>query len=49
MKKTLLFSLIVAFTFSTEMTAQKKKSKDKKKSQTATKPKKVRLKNIQIL
>ena len=40
MKKLLLFSLILAFTFPTEINAQKKKSKDKNTEQTEPKPKK---------
>ena len=40
MKKLLLFSLILAFTFPTEMNAQKKKSKKNNTEETATKPQK---------
>lgn len=40
MKKLLLFSLILAFTFPTEMSAQRKKSKKKNTEETAQKPEK---------
>ena len=40
MKKLLLFSLILAFSFPTEMNAQKKKSKKNNTEETATKPQK---------
>jgi len=40
MKKLLLFSLILAFTFPTEMNAQKKKSKKNNTEENATKPQK---------
>ena len=44
MKKILFFSLILAFTFPTEINAQRKKSKKDKTAQTPTKPKKSKIK-----